>query len=71
MADVTGSGVLTWRLLFTAVAGKATSGHSMRSLARSWRASVEIASGPMTYEVNGRGSTSSAGNSLFTFALRQ
>jgi alcohol dehydrogenase (cytochrome c) len=76
MADVTGSGVLTTAsdLLFAGGREGYFWALDARTGAELWRASVggPVESGPMTYAVNGRQYVSvSAGNSLFTFALRR
>jgi alcohol dehydrogenase (cytochrome c) len=75
MADVTSSGVLTTAsdLLFTGGREGYFWALDARTGAELWRANTggDVASGPMTFSVNGRQYVSvSAGNSLFTFALR-
>jgi len=75
MADVTGSGVLTTAsdILFAGGREGYFWALDARTGAELWRASVggPVDSGPMTYEVNGRQYVAvSAGNVLFTFALR-
>ena len=76
MNDVTDAGILTTAsdLLFSG----GREGYFFALNARSgellWKAAVggSVASGPMTYSVNGRQYIAvAAGNSLFTFALRQ
>ncbi len=76
MADVTGSGVLTTAsdLLFAGGREEYFWALDARTGAELWRANTggDVASGPMTYSVNGRQYVSvSAGNSLFTYALRR
>jgi alcohol dehydrogenase (cytochrome c) len=76
MADVSMSGILTTTtdLLFAGGREGYFWALDARTGAELWRASVggEVASGPMTYSVSGRQYVAiSAGNSLFTFALRQ
>jgi alcohol dehydrogenase (cytochrome c) len=76
MADVSMSGILTTTtdLLFAGGREGYFWALDARTGTELWRASVggEVASGPMTYSVNGRQYVAvSAGNSLFTFALRQ
>ncbi|HTA45593.1 MAG TPA: PQQ-dependent dehydrogenase, methanol/ethanol family [Bryobacteraceae bacterium] len=75
MADVTSSGILTTASDLLFAGGR--EGHfwalDARTGAELWRANVggDVASGPMTFSVNGKQYVSvSAGNSLFTFALR-
>ena len=75
MADVTGSGVLTTAsdLLFAGGREGYFWALDARTGAELWRANLggPVDSGPMTYSVNGRQYVAvSAGNSLFTFALR-
>ena len=75
MADVTGSGILTTAsdLLFAGGREGYFWALDARTGAELWRANLggQVASGPMTYAVNGRQYVAvSAGNSLFTFALR-
>ena len=76
MADVTGSGVLTTAsdLLFAGGREGYFWALDARTGAELWRANAggDVASGPMTFSVNGRQYVSvSAGNSLFTYALRE
>jgi alcohol dehydrogenase (cytochrome c) len=76
MTDVTGSGVLTAasNLLFTGGREGYFWALDARTGAELWRANTggDVASGPITYSVNGRQYVSvSAGNSLFTLALRR
>jgi alcohol dehydrogenase (cytochrome c) len=76
MADVTGSGVLTTAsdLLFAGGREGYFWALDARTGAELWRATTggDVASGPVTFSVNGRQYVSvSAGNSLFTFALRR
>jgi alcohol dehydrogenase (cytochrome c) len=76
MADVSMSGILTTAsdVLFAGGREGYFWALDARTGAELWKASVggEVSSGPMTYSVNGRQYVSvSAGNSLFTFALRQ
>ncbi|OLC39564.1 MAG: hypothetical protein AUH28_00170 [Acidobacteria bacterium 13_1_40CM_56_16] len=75
MTDVTDSGILTTAtdLLFTG--GREGYFHALdaRTGALLWNASLggQVASGPMTFEVEGKQYVSvAAGHSLFTFALR-
>jgi alcohol dehydrogenase (cytochrome c) len=75
MTDVTDSGILTTAtdLLFTG--GREGYFHALdaRTGALLWKTSLggQIASGPMSYEVDGKQYVSvAAGHSLFTFALR-
>jgi alcohol dehydrogenase (cytochrome c) len=75
MADVTSSGVLTTAsdLLFTGGREGYFWALDARTGAELWRANLggDVASGPMSFGVNGKQYISvSAGNSLFTFALR-
>ena len=76
MADVTSSGVLTTAsdLLFTGGREGYFWALDARTGAELWRANAggDVASGPMTFSVDGRQYVSvSAGNSLFTYALRE
>jgi alcohol dehydrogenase (cytochrome c) len=76
MADVTSSGVLTTAsdLLFAGGREGYFWALDARTGEELWRANVggDVASGAMTYAVNGRQYVSvSAGSSLFTFALRR
>jgi len=76
MTDVTSAGVLTTAsdLLFTGGREGYFWALDARTGNELWRANLggDIASGPMTYTVNGRQYIAVAGgNSLFTFALRQ
>jgi alcohol dehydrogenase (cytochrome c) len=76
MTDVTSAGVLTTAsdLLFTGGREGYFWALDARTGAELWRANLggDVASGPMTYAINGRQYVAvSAGNSLFTFALRQ
>jgi alcohol dehydrogenase (cytochrome c) len=76
MADVTSAGILTTAsdLLFTGGREGYFWALDARTGAELWRANVggDVASGAMTYAVNGRQYVSvSAGSSLFTFALRR
>ncbi len=76
MADVTGSGVLTTAsdLLFTGGREGYFWAIDARTGAELWRTNLggPADSGPVTYSVNGRQYVAiCAGNSLFTFALRQ
>jgi alcohol dehydrogenase (cytochrome c) len=76
MTDVTSSGVLTTAsdLLFTGGREGYFWALDARTGAELWRANLggDVASGPMTYALNGRQYIAvSAGNSLFTFALRR
>jgi alcohol dehydrogenase (cytochrome c) len=75
MADVTSSGVLTTASDLLFVGGREGYFWALdaRTGAELWRANVggDVASGPMTFSVDGRQYVSvSAGSSLFTFALR-
>jgi len=76
MADVTESGILTTASDVLFVGGR--EGNFFALNARNgtllWKAALggNIASGPISYSVNGRQYIGvAAGNSLFTFALRQ
>ncbi len=76
MADVTGSGILTTAtdLLFTGGREGWFWALDARTGADLWRANLggPVESGPITYSVNGRQYVAvTAGNSLYTFALRQ
>jgi alcohol dehydrogenase (cytochrome c) len=76
MADVTSSGVLTTAsdLLFTGGREGYFWALDARTGAELWRANAggDVASGPITFSVDGRQYVSvSAGNSLFTYALRE
>ncbi|MGA2715688.1 MAG: PQQ-dependent dehydrogenase, methanol/ethanol family [Bryobacteraceae bacterium] len=76
MADVTGSGILTTAsdLLFAGGREGYFWALDARTGAELWRANTggDVASGPMSYSVNGRQYVSvAAGNSLFTYALRR
>jgi alcohol dehydrogenase (cytochrome c) len=76
MADVTSSGILTTAsdLLFTGGREGYFWALDARTGAELWRANTggDVASGPITFSVDGRQYVSvSAGNSLFTFALRE
>jgi alcohol dehydrogenase (cytochrome c) len=76
MADVTSAGILTTAsdLLFTGGREGYFWALDARTGQELWRANVggDVASGAMTYAVNGRQYVSiSAGSSLFTFALRR
>jgi alcohol dehydrogenase (cytochrome c) len=76
MADVAGSGVLTTAsdLLFAGGREGYFWALDARTGSELWRANTggDVASGPVTFSVNGRQYVSvSAGNSLFTFALRR
>jgi alcohol dehydrogenase (cytochrome c) len=75
MADVSASGILTTAsdVLFAGGREGYFWALDARTGAELWKANVggEVASGPMTYSVNGRQYVSiSAGNALFTYALR-
>jgi alcohol dehydrogenase (cytochrome c) len=76
MADVTSSGVLTTAsdLLFTGGREGYFWALDARTGAELWRANAggDVASGPIAFSVDGRQYVSvSAGNSLFTYALRE
>lgn len=76
MADVTGSGILTTAsdLLFTGGREGYFWAIDARTGSELWRANLggPVESGPIAYSVNGRQYVAvCAGNSLFTFALRQ
>ena len=75
MADVSMSGILTTAsdVLFAGGREGYFWALDARTGAELWKANLggEVASGPMTYSVNGRQYVSvSAGNTLFTYALR-
>jgi alcohol dehydrogenase (cytochrome c) len=76
MADVTDAGILTTAsdLLFTGGREGYFWGLDARNGELLWKATVggAVVSGPMTYSVDGRQYIAvAAGNSLFSFALRQ
>jgi alcohol dehydrogenase (cytochrome c) len=76
MSDVTDAGILTTAsdLLFTGGREGYFFGLDARNGELLWKATVGgmVQSGPMTYEVNGRQYVAvAAGNSLFSFALKQ
>ena len=76
MTDVTDSGILTTASDLLFVGGREGYFYALdaRTGAMLWRVTVggQVANGPMTYSVNGKQYVSvAAGNSLFTFALRQ
>ena len=76
MADVSMSGILTTTTDVLFAGGREGYFWALdaRTGAELWRANLggEVASGPMSYSVNGRQYIAvSAGNSLFTYALRQ
>ena len=76
MSDVTDAGILTTAsdLLFSGGREGYFYALDARSGALLWKAAVggAVASGPMTYSAGGRQYVAvAAGNSLFTFALRQ
>src|SRR5262245_2678053 len=76
MTDVTDSGVLTTATDLLFAGGREGYFHALdaRNGALLWKASLggQVASGPMTYQVEGKQYvTVAAGHSLFTFALRE
>ena len=76
MTDVTDSGILTTVTDLLFAGGREGYFHALdaRNGALLWKASLggQVASGPMTYQVEGKQYvTVAAGHSLFTFALRE
>jgi alcohol dehydrogenase (cytochrome c) len=76
MTDVTDSGILTTATDLLLTGSREGYFHALdaRTGALLWKASLggQVASGPMTYQVDGKQYISvAAGHSLFTFALRE